>query len=89
LPYNISVTIDSFKKNKKILKIHATIWVSNNGQKKIVIGKNGHHLKEAGENARKDMEKMFDKKVFLESWVKIKKRWTDNPQSLKQFGYYE
>lgn len=87
LPYNISVMIDSFKDEKKILKIHATIWVANESQKKIVIGKNGHVLKKIGESARKDMERMFEKKVFLETWVKTKIKWTNNSQALKQFGY--
>lgn len=87
LPYNISVMIDSFKHEKRILKIHATIWVANESQKKIVIGKNGHVLKKTGESARKDMERMFEKKVFLETWVKTKDKWTNNPLALKQFGY--
>ena len=87
LPYNISVMIDSFKNEKKMLKIHATIWVANENQKKIVIGKNGRILKKIGETARKDMENMFGKKIFLETWVKTKIKWTNNSQALKQFGY--
>ena len=87
LPYNISVMIDTFRREKKILRIHATIWVANESQKKIVIGKNGYVLKKIGESARKDMEKMFGKKIFLETWVKTKIKWTDNLHALKQFGY--
>lgn len=87
LPYNITVTLDSFREEKKLLKIHAIIWVENEGQKKIVIGKNGRVLKKAGESARKDMERMFGKKIFLETWVKTRVRWTTSSQALKQFGY--
>lgn len=87
IPYNISVTVDKFKEEEKLIKIHATIWVANKGQKKIVIGKNGAVLKKTGEQARIDMEKMFGKKIFLQTWVKIKTNWTSNIQSLKHFGY--
>jgi GTP-binding protein Era len=87
LPYNISITIDRFQVLQRIIKISATIWVANEGQKKIVIGKNGTVLKQAGQLARKDMENMFGKKVFLETWVKIKDKWTSSTQALKQFGY--
>jgi GTP-binding protein Era len=87
LPYNISITIDRFQVLQRIIKISATIWVANEGQKKIVIGKNGTVLKQAGQLARKDMENMCGKKVFLETWVKIKDKWTSSTQALKQFGY--
>jgi GTPase len=87
LPYNISITIDRFQDLQRIIKISATIWVATEGQKKIVVGKNGAVLKQAGQLARKDMEKMFGKKVFLETWVKISDKWTNNTQALKQFGY--
>jgi len=89
LPYNISVTIDTFQHDKKILKIHATIWVASDSQKKIVIGKKGQVLKKTGETARKDMESMYGKKVFLETWVKTKTKWTNSSSALKQFGYYD
>lgn len=87
LPYKISVTIDNYKEEQGIIKINATIWVANEGQKKIVIGKGGAVLKQAGQLSRKDMENMFGKKVFLETWVKIKDKWTNSTQALKQFGY--
>ena len=87
LPYNISVTIDKFQDEQHIIKISATIWVANGGQKKIVIGKDGTVLKKTGQSSRKDMESMFGKKVFLETWVKIKDKWTNSTQALKQFGY--
>ena len=87
LPYQISVTIDKFLNEEKLLSISATIWVATTGQKAIVIGKNGDMLKNIGAQARKDMEIMFNKKVFLQTWVKVKEKWMDNIQALKQFGY--
>lgn len=87
LPYNISVTIDKFSEAGKITRIYATVWVANEGQKKIVIGKNGAVLKKTGEQARKDMEKMFGRKVFLQTWVKSKNKWTSDTQALRRLGY--
>lgn len=89
LPYHLSITIDEFKEKNNVLHIHACIWVERKGQKSIVIGKEGTVLKAVGKEARKDLEEMFDKKVNLKTWVKVKKKWTDSEQALKQFGYYE
>ncbi len=87
LPYRISVTIEQFVLKENILHIHALVWVEGNSQKSIVIGHNGHILKSVGEQARKDMENMFGHKVFLRTWVKVMKNWTDDIKALKQFGY--
>ena len=87
LPYSISVTIEKFEHKQKSIHIHALIWVDGESQKSIVIGKGGNILKSVGEQARKDMENLFKKKVFLKTWVKVKKKWTDDLQALKQFGY--
>ena len=87
LPYRISVTIEQFVLKENILHIHALVWVEGNSQKSIVIGHNGHILKSVGEQARKDMEKMFGHKVFLRTWVKVMKNWTDDIKALKQLGY--
>ncbi len=87
LPYRLTITIDEFKLEKEIYHIHACIWVEKNGQKSIVIGKNGEVLKAAGKSARLDMEKLFNKKVNLKTWVKVKQKWTDSHQALKLFGY--
>jgi len=89
LPYHLSITIDEFKEENNVLHIYASIWVERKGQKSIVIGKEGSVLKFVGKEARRDMEEMFDKKVNLKTWVKVKKKWTDSEQALKQFGYYE
>lgn len=87
LPYRISVTIEQFTLKDKTLHIHAIIWVEGDSQKSIIIGKHGSVLKSVGELARKDMEKMFGHKVFLRTWVKVKKKWTSDLKALKQFGY--
>ncbi|HKK16885.1 MAG TPA: GTPase Era, partial [Gammaproteobacteria bacterium] len=87
IPYNLSVTIEKFTETGKLLKIYATIWVASDSQKKIVIGKSGAVLKKTGEQSRKELEKILGKKVFLQTWVKTRKKWTDNPRALQQFGY--
>jgi GTPase len=89
LPYRLSITIDDFKEKNNVIHIHACIWVEKKGQKSIVIGKNGTVLKAVGQAARQDLEEMFDKKVNLKTWVKVKNKWSDSEQALKQFGYYD
>lgn len=87
LPYALTVTIESFKDEEKIIRIAALIWVERDGQKAIVIGKDGAALKKIAASARKDMEIFFDKKVFLQVWVKVKSGWSDDKKSLAEFGY--
>ena len=87
LPYSLTVTIDSFVEKEKIIHIDAIIWVATQGQKMIVIGQQGEGLKAAGSQARRDMERMFDCKVFLRTWVKVKDKWMDNELAIKQLGF--
>jgi len=87
LPYSLTVTIDSFVEKEKITHIDAIIWVATRGQKAIVIGKQGEGLKAVGSQARRDMERMFDCKVFLRTWVKVKDKWMDNELAMKQLGF--
>ncbi len=89
LPYALTVTIDAFEEEEKIIKIAATIWVEKDGQKAIVIGKGGALLKEVGQKSRLDMERFFSKKVFLKLWVKVKTGWSDSEKMLTSFGYDE
>ncbi len=77
LPFSVNVLIDEFKTEKELLKIQATIIVNKPGQKAIVIGKNGEMLKKIGTAARIRLEKFFEKKVFLQLWVKVKEDWVD------------
>ena len=87
VPYHTTVTIDEFRDNKDIIHIDACIWVEKEGQKPIVIGKDGKVLKEVGRLARIELETFFNKKVNLKTWVKIRNKWRDSKTVLKEFGY--
>jgi GTP-binding protein Era len=87
LPYSCEVAIDSFKEEGLLRRIEATIWVDRESHKPIVIGDKGERLKRIGTAARKDMEKLFDGKVYLGLWVKVKRGWTDDARALRTFGY--
>ncbi len=87
LPYSCEVAIDSFKEEGLLRRIEATIWVERESHKPIVIGDKGERLKRIGTAARKDMEKLFDGKVYLGLWVKVKSGWTDDARALRTFGY--
>jgi len=88
LPYSTTVEIEQFKQDEKgILHINALILVERNSQKRMVIGNKGERLKTIGLEARRDMEALFDQKVFLESWVKVKSGWADDERALRSLGY--
>ena len=89
IPYSCEVAINSFKDEKDILRISAEIYVERDSQKGIVIGKAGSSLKKVGMEARKDMERFFGKKVFLETHVKVADNWRKQKNRLRQFGYLE
>ena len=87
LPFAVAVGIDSFKEEGKLARISATIYVEKDSQKAIVIGKHGQILKDVGTYARIDMENLFDMKVFLELWVKVKEAWRQDARMLVELGY--
>lgn len=87
LPYSVSVVIEQFKMEGKLRRIHAAILVDKDAHKAMLIGKNGEKLKEIATQARLDMEKLFDGKVFLEVWIKVRSGWADSAQMLKSLGY--
>ncbi len=87
VPYSTEVEVQSFKEEERIIRIQAEIYVTRQSQKGIVIGHEGKMLKKVGTEARLDMEAFFEKKVFLELFVKVKKDWRDSDQELKKFGY--
>lgn len=87
LPYAITVEIEKFAVEGGLFRIHAVIWVEKDSQKAIVIGKGGSMLKEIGQHAREDMEKIFDAKVFLETWVRVKEGWSEDERLLRKLGY--
>lgn len=88
LPYSITVEIEQFKLTATgVYHIHGLILVERETQKRMVIGKGGTHIKTMGAEARKDMEALFDNKVFLELWVKVKSGWADDERALRSLGY--
>ena len=87
LPYSLTVEIEEFKRKKGILRIGAIIWVERESQKQIVIGKGGQALKQVGSRARRTLEQLFEQKVFLRTWVKVSKDWSDSERSMKQLGF--
>ena len=89
VPHAIAVQVESYKEEEKLTRIHAIIWVEREGQKAIVIGKEGEVLKKVGQRAREEMEKMFERKVYLNLWVKVKKGWSDNEGVMQSLGYNE
>lgn len=90
LPYSLTVEIEQFKlTDNGVYRINGLILVERESQKRMIIGKKGSHLKTIGAEARKDMEKLFDNKVFLELWVKVKSGWADDERALRSLGYGE
>jgi GTP-binding protein Era len=87
LPYRCDVALESFKDEGRLRRIEMTIWVERDSQKAIVIGAKGEQLKRISSAARKDLERLFDGKVYLGVWVKVKRDWTGDARLLKQLGY--
>ncbi len=89
LPYAVAVAIDEFRHDGKTLHISATIFVERNGQKRILIGEGGSRLRPIGAAARRDMEPLFDSKIMLRLWVKVKSGWSDDERALRSLGYWD
>lgn len=87
VPYELTVEIEEFKEEGRLRRISALILVERDGQKAIVIGEGGQRLKRIGMEARQDMERLFDSKVMLSLWVKVKGGWSDDERALKSLGY--
>lgn len=87
IPYSVEVAVESFKEEEKIIRISAVIYCERDSQKGILIGKGGKALRKVGTEARKDIEAFFDKKVFLELFVKVERDWRNREQKLRNFGY--
>ena len=87
LPYALTVEIERFVEEERLVRIHAMIWVERDSQKGIVIGEKGATLREVGRQAREDMERLFDRKVFLQTWVKVREGWSDDERALRSLGY--
>lgn len=87
LPYALTVEIETFEESPELLRIGAVVWVEKNSQKGIIIGKGGARLKEVGSRARRSMETLFDTKVYLQLWVRVKEGWADDERALRSLGY--
>ncbi len=87
IPYCCEIEIDTYKEEKTIDRIAATIYVSRESQKGILIGHKGEKLKRVGQAAREDLEQFLEKKVFLQLFVKVNEDWRNNPRQLRRFGY--
>ncbi len=89
LPYQVTVEIEEFKDDSQIIHISALVLVEREGQKRIIIGDKGSRLKSIGKAARVEMETMFESKVMLKLWVKVKAGWSDDDRALRSLGYDE
>lgn len=87
LPYSCEVMIDSFREDGRLRRIDATVWVEREAHKPIVLGREGATLKRIASEARKDMERMFGGKVFLQTWIKVRRGWSEDERTLRQLGY--
>ena len=87
IPYSVEVEVEEFKDEEKIIRIRTIINVSRDSQKGIIIGHQGKSLKKIGTLARRDLEQFFQKKIFLNLYVKVNKDWRNDDKQLKRFGY--
>ena len=92
LPYTSTVVVDKFedeygRNHSRLARIAATIVVERDGHKAMVIGEKGERLKRIGTEARQELERLMDCKVFLELWVKVKSGWADDEARVRSFGY--
>ncbi|HJV76837.1 MAG TPA: KH domain-containing protein, partial [Paludibacter sp.] len=87
IPYSVEVEVEQFQEDDRLIRINAVIYAERDSQKGILIGYGGKSLKKVGTEARKDMELFFDKKVFLELFVKVEKDWRNKDTKLRGFGY--
>ena len=87
VPYSVEVVVERFKEDDKKIHINAVIYVERDSQKGIIIGHQGQALKKVSTEARKSLEKFFDKKIYLETFVKVDKDWRNSQKELGNFGY--
>jgi GTP-binding protein Era len=87
VPYSVQVEVEEFEDEEDIIRIRAIIYVLRESQRGIIIGHKGAGIKRIGTEARRELERFFDKKIFLETVVKVKKNWRDDDRQLKSFGY--
>ena len=88
LPHSLAVEVETIENRKKLVYIKVNIYVKRTSQKRIVVGKQGEILKEVGSLSRPEIEKIYNKKVFLDIWVKVLADWQQKPRILKELGYW-
>lgn len=86
LPYALTVEVEHYERETGLDRIAAVVWVERDGQKSIVIGEGGENLKKAGTAARRELEHMFGRRVYLKLWCKLRENWSDDPKALRRFG---
>ena len=89
LPYALAVEIQQFDVTDTLVRADAVVWVEKDSQKGIIIGKKGEKLRSVGTSAREELESYFDRKVFLQLWVKVRENWSDDAVMLRAIGYIE
>lgn len=89
IPYSTEVLVEKFEEKERAIHIMAVIYVERDSQKGILIGKGGEKIKRVGIEAREDLERFFDKKIYLELFVKVEKDWRNRENKLRAFGYIE
>lgn len=87
VPHSVAVSIEEFREEGRLARVAATVWVERNAQKAILIGQGGERLKSIGIGARLDMERIYNMKVFLQLWVKVRESWREDDQMLAELGY--
>jgi GTP-binding protein Era len=87
LPYGCEVRVEGFREEGRMRRIDATVWVEREAHKPIVLGRGGETLKRIATEARKDMERMFGGKVFLQVWIKVRRGWSEDERTLRELGY--
>ncbi|MGD9000418.1 MAG: GTPase Era [Granulosicoccaceae bacterium] len=87
VPYALTVEIEKYAREGDMWHIAAVIWVERKGQKSIVVGKGGEMIKAIGQQAREELEKMLESKVYLQLWVKVRAGWSDDERALRSLGY--
>ncbi len=86
LPYALTVEVEHYEREGGMDRISAIVWVEREGQKKIVVGEGGETLKKVGTTARRELEHVLGRKVFLQLWCKVRENWSDDPKALRRFG---
>jgi len=87
IPYSTTVVVEKIENKKDILHIYATIYVEKKGQKIVVIGTQGERIRQIGQNARRELERKYQNKIYLQLWVKVKEGWVDSERYLKDLGF--